>query len=269
MGLHETTREFESAFPHKVTNFFTSNKHLRPTFEPVKNKDGHWIYQHSRVPWLLLDIDMPYEDIYEEAAGFVEDMIPQAYPQLFDPDRDDVSKYEDPNDDTPGQVGWNTICVHGLEKHNFDRGTIYGYSHEDDVPYKWTEIADRCPVAKEFLESLPYEKLYRARFTMLAPGGYAAPHIGRKQGADYNQKVNFALNHPEGFHFALDDAGDIPWKAGRGFLINADEYYHTVFNHSDVIRIHLITMGKPDWEKMGPLIEKAYYGDNPFGYDSE
>ena len=92
---------------------------------------------------------MPYEEIYEEAAGFVEDMIPQAYPQLFDPDRDDVSKYEDPNGDSPGQVGWNTICVHGLGKHNFDRGNIYGYSHEDDVPYKWREIVDRCALAKQ------------------------------------------------------------------------------------------------------------------------
>jgi hypothetical protein len=175
-------------------------------------------------------------------------MVEQDYPGVT---------YEDKN--SPQERGWMTICLHGLGMHKYDRCNVYGYEHEDDTPYKFTEIADQCPVTVAFLKSLPYKKLYRARFTMLQPGGYAAPHIGRKKNASYSHKISFALNHPEGFHFLMEKQGDIPWRAGRAFLLNVDENYHCVLNKSETPRIHLITMGHPDWEKMGPLLERSYY----------
>ncbi|MCB0420253.1 MAG: aspartyl/asparaginyl beta-hydroxylase domain-containing protein [Bdellovibrionales bacterium] len=245
-------------FPTSLQKFYHDNNDLRPHLEPQPNKDSQWIYQQSDIPWLKLNIDTPHEEMYREAKSWIDEMVPQNYKELFD---NPVLDGEFPN-----QKGWNTICVHGIGPKHFDRGYMYGYGHEDEVPYIWTEVADQCPITKEYLQSLPYEKLYRARFTMLAPGGYAAPHIGRKKAASHSRKINVALNHPKGFHFHLEGQGPIPWEPGRAHLIAADDFYHAVFNQSDEVRIHLITMGKPDFKRLEPLIQESYYSDDPFGY---
>lgn len=247
-----------SEFPKSVQEFYQANNDLRPSLTPQPGKDAEWIYNQPEIPWLKLEIDTPAEEMHKEAKAWVEEMVPQNYKELFDkPELDD---------ERPNQVGWNTVCVHGIGKEHFDRGYMYGYKHEDDVPYIWTEVADQSPITKEYLESLPYEKLYRARFTMLAPGGYAAPHIGRKKAANHSRKINIALNHPEGFHFHLQGQGPIPWKPGRAHIIAADDHYHAVFNQSDEVRIHLITMGKPDYKRLDELMKKSYYSEDPFGY---
>lgn len=246
-----------STLPDVVTNFFNTNAPLTLNeryYERVPGKDAHWIYEDSGLPWLKLDIDVPYEEMYAEALPFVEHMVPQKYTELFD---------EKSGDSTHGQRGWNTICVHGLGAHKFDRCNMYGYAHEDEAPYVWTEVADACPVTREFLQSLPYAKLYRARFTALYPDGFAAPHIGRKKHASYSHKINFALNQPDGFSFTLENHGEMPWHRGDGFLINADENYHSVVNRSQTIRIHLITMGRPDWDRMNDLLGRSYYELDP------
>jgi hypothetical protein len=238
-------------FPKAVVEFDARNRNLQLApkhFERPPGKNGKWIYEHSELPWLQLDLDVPYEAMHREALQFFDESVEQDYPGVT---------YEDP--DCPQQRGWRTICIHGISALQYDRASVYGYEHEDEAPYRFTEIADRCPVTKAFLSSLPYEKLYRARFTTLMPQGYAAPHIGRKKNADYSHKISFALNHPEGFRFTMDKQGAIPWRAGRCFLLNVDENYHCVVNESEVPRIHLITMGKPDWKKISPLLERSYY----------
>lgn len=242
-------------YPKVVEECFARNAELKLNskyFEREPNRDGEWIYEDSGLPWLMLDMDVPHRKMFEEAMQFKDDMIEQIYPGLNFASKSD-----------PMERGWMTICIHGLGKHKFDRASVYGYEHEDDAPYGWTEIADRCPVTKAFLQSLPYEKIYRARFTMLEPRGYSAPHIGRKENADYSHKISFALNHPSSFYFIMENHGLIPWREGRGFLLNVDENYHCVINDSDIPRIHLITMGKPDWKRMNPLLEKSYYGMDP------
>ena len=246
-------------WPKSVVDFYNAqcvNKSLEPKFlERPPGRNALEVYE-SDLPWMALDLDIPHEEMYKEALPWVTDMIEQEYPSLFD------SRF-DKNEQIAKQRQWKTVCVHGLSKHQFDRPTVYGYDNEDEVPYKWTEVADASPVTKEFLQSLPYEKLYRARFTCIMPGGFSAPHIGRKEGADYSHKINFALNHPPGWTFWLENQGPIPFEAGRGFLINADEYYHSVVNTSNVPRIHLITMGKPDWKRFEELFQKSYYGLDP------
>ncbi len=245
------------SFPPKVREFREKNINARPSFVPQPNKDAEWIYCESHVPWLKLNIDVPYQEMMKEAQSWISEMVSQDYKELFE---------EKDGDEDPHQVGWNTICVHGLGAKHFDRAYMYGHEHEDQAPYIWTEVADACPITKEFLKSLPYEKLYRARFTMLAPGGYAAPHIGRKKAANHSRKINVALNHPEGFEFHLEGQGPIPWEPGTAHLIAADDYYHAVWNQSNEIRIHLITMGKPDFKRMEKMAKEAYYSDDPFGY---
>jgi hypothetical protein len=244
-------------FPQKVRDFYFDNKDIRPSFEPQPGKDAEWIYCESHVPWLKLNIDVPYKEMHQEAEKWISEMVQQDYKELFE---------REEGDEDPHQVGWNTICVHGLGPKHFDRAYMYGHEHEDQAPYIWTEVADASPITKEFLKSLPYENLYRARFTMLAPGGYAAPHIGRKKAANHSRKINVALNHPNGFQFLLEGQGPIPWRPGTAHLIAADDYYHSVFNDSDEVRIHLITMGKPDFKRMNEMAKQSYYSDDPFGY---
>ena len=246
-------------FPRSVQDFVTRNERqsLDPQYlEREAGKDAHWIYEESGLPWLKLAIEAPYAEMFQEALAWTEHMIEQDYPTLWGKDK----KQED-----AAQQGWKTICLHAIDgdMHKFDRANMYGYDHEDSAPYQWTEVAHKSPVTKAFLESFPYAKLYRARFTMLEPGGFAAPHIGRKENADYSHKISFALNHPEGFAFLYERHGCIPWRAGRGFLLNVDENYHCVLNRSNVRRIHLITMGRPDWEKIDPLFKQSYYDVDP------
>jgi hypothetical protein len=234
-------------FPAAVEAFYRKNAGTvldKKYFHREADKNSKWIYEESDLPWLMLDLKAPVEEMYKEALQFANDTVVQDYPGL---------NFTESAKKDPSQRGWNTVCIHGLSKHQFDRASVYGYEHEDLAPYVWTEIADACPVTKKFLESLPYERLYRARFTILAPGGYA----------DYSKKISFALNHPKGFSFTMDNHGAIPWEEGRGFLLNVDENYHSVINRSDIPRIHLITMGKPDWNKMDELLKKSYYNLNP------
>lgn len=244
-------------FPPAVAEFYRKNAGTmldKKFFKREPSKDSKWIYEESGLPWLLLDKNAPCEAMYKEALQFVDDTVSQDYPGL---------NFTEEAKKNASQRGWNTVCIHGLSKHQFDRASVYGYEHEDLAPYVWTEVADKCPITKAFLQSLPYEKLYRARFTVLAPGGYAAPHIGRKENADYSKKISFALNHPQGFSFTMDNHGAIPWAQGRGFYLNVDENYHSVINRSDTPRIHLITMGKPDWKKMESWLKDSYYNMNP------
>lgn len=255
--MPSSTIEQMSPFPEAVEEFFERNGYVGnpERIDPAPGRDGRWIYEESGLPWVELDLDVPHEEMHQEALRVADRTVPQNYKTLFD----------DNSGDGPGQVGWETICIHGLESdpYKFDRAAEYGYANEDEAPYGWTDVSRECPVTKEFLETLPYAKLYRARITKLKPNGYAAPHIGRQQGARYNKKINFALNHPEGFQFGLEEWGLIPWEAGKGFWLNVDQNYHSVINRSEVDRFHLITMGRPDWDQLSPLLERSYWGRAP------
>ena len=79
--------------------------------------------------------------------------------------------------------------------------------------YDWTELADLCPITKQWLQNLGFKKYQRVRFMLLDPGGYINPH--RDVDVRKLHAWNVAINNPVGHKFVLDGHGIIPWKVGE------------------------------------------------------
>jgi hypothetical protein len=76
----------------------------------------------------------------------------------------------------------------------------------------------------------------------LSAGGYIMPHVdgpGRIFGP-----LNFALTQPEGCRFVFKDIGTVPFKVGRGFMLDIGRE-HIVVNDSAEDRYHIIIHGRP------------------------
>lgn len=76
---------------------------------------------------------------------------------------------------------------------------------------------------------------------MLLEGGASIP-LHRDQQSKSLGPVNLALNNPDGCTFDMPDIGEVPFAAGRAFLIDISNP-HTVINRSPEDRYHLIVHG--------------------------
>src|SRR6185312_3602507 len=113
------------------------------------NAFADWIENHSLVPWLKLDLPWPHEEMLREARALKE---------LFVAHRHDVNP------------GWLSLCLHGVSPQHTEDYDRYGFASRAETPYRWTEIADACPVtARFFREVWPMEKFERVRFMLLNP----------------------------------------------------------------------------------------------------
>lgn len=185
------------------------------------------------LPFLELSFPflVPYEEMLEEAKALKDLMISHR---------------------TIG-YGWKSIVIHGLESTQTRHHEHFGYSDED-APYIWTEIADKCPITKNFFQNVfGYDKYFRVRFMLLESGGFITPHIDKTD--TKLTAINMALNMPDGCVFRMKDFGDIPFENGKkSFLIDtANE--HALINESNEDRIHIIIHGYPNrdnqlWQKI-------------------
>ena len=203
-------------------------------------KDYNWIKSKSKLPWLPLDISLPYEEMFEESKALKE---------LFVEHRDGDVR------DGYSHKGWKSLCIHGLDSHKTNHYTSYGYNSNEEAPYKWTSISDKCPITTNWLKNIfPMEKYYRVRFMLLEPGGYIIPH----KDSDTNQlsPINVALNHPDGCIFKMEHHGVVPMKPGVAMLLDVGNT-HAYINKSSEDRIHIIIHGRvnDDYKK---LVERSY-----------
>jgi hypothetical protein len=146
-----------------------------------------------------------------------------------------------------GHEGWQSLTLHGIDKHKTEHYTKYGFTSLDEAGYHWTDACDRLPNLCKFLKSLPYTKFDRVRIMRLAPGGYIMPHTdgpGRLFGP-----LNIAINNPEGCHFVFKEKGIVPFKAGNGMVLDVARE-HIVINQSNEARYHIIVHGHyaPDFQ---------------------
>lgn len=204
-----------------------------------------WLLNKSNFGWLELDIQFDLDAWKKEtsAAKFV-----------------DHRGNEHP--------GWNSSCIHGIDVDKTGAWTNYGYTKEEDVPYKWTSISDHTPNIKKFWESFPYERYRRIRFMELEPGGKISPHSdapGKLPGEsdidmlDFGVPINVAIIHPDNCHMTLEGHGTVPFKEGKAFIINIRNV-HSFVNKSNRSRIHLIAHGIPGNRKNDfvELIARSY-----------
>lgn len=204
-------------------------------------KNYSWIINESKLPWLELDIEVPYKEMHAEAVALKEQFVAHR-------DEDNGGGYS--------HKGWRSLCIHGIDAYKTNHHDQYGYKNNDEVPYVWTEIANKCPITVKFFQDVfPYSRYYRLRFMLLEPGGYITPH----KDTDENRlsPVNIALNTPKGCMFKMKNHdGFVPLTDGKTVLLDVGNI-HAVYNKSNEDRFHIIVHGvkTKEYER---LVERSY-----------
>jgi len=202
----------------------------------------NWIINESKLPWLKLDIEFPYEKMLEEAKALKPHFVKHRA-------EDQISGY--------GHKGWSSLCIHGISPSHTNHFESYGYKSNDGTPYRWTEVSSLCYETTKWLtEVYPCTTYYRVRFMLLEPGGFIAPHN------DMNKyrlsPVNIALNHPKGCIMKMAHYGTVPFKEGEAYLLDVGNV-HAYYNKSNEDRYHIIIHGNyksnKQWKK---LVENSY-----------
>jgi hypothetical protein len=217
-----TTQTISSFFEKRKLEKHYSNL---PKIPSNLNKDEalKWIINDCPIKSLRLDINIPFEDMYNEACALLDDF------------------YEH-RSDGESHAGWKSLVLHGRGKHITQGDDQYDLSTLPEM--HWTEVADACPKTTYFIKNiLPLDQFLRVRFMLLEPGGYVMPHCDNNN--NKLQAFNIALNNPEGCMFGYEGSGLIPWKPGDVRMINIGSK-HAVWNNSNTPRIHMIVHG---WAK--------------------
>lgn len=191
---------------------------LKKFFEHEESLE--WFIFNSFLPWIELDLRVPYKEMYKEAFLLKNRFI----------------EYRESN-----SKGWKSLCIHGLSSDQIYDYTSYPeYKNLDQnlVPYKWTEISSLCPTTTKFLKDSFFNvRFFRVRFMLLEPGGYILPHTDMPK--KILAPINIALNNPVGCNFKMKGYGIVPFKSGKAFILDTSNE-HVVYNNSDKPRIHLI-----------------------------
>jgi hypothetical protein len=192
----------------KITNSF---------LKYVPNEE--WICTSSRLPWLRLNLNVPYSGILKEADQMYEQAV------LHRPD-ESFGHYQN--------SGWKSL-------------TLYGESPEitenTSVLKSWTSIAQQCPCTVEFIKN-NFEitsNTGRIRFMWLDPQGYILPHQDRVESGLF--ETNIAIGNPNDCKFRFLEYGTVPFETGTAFMVDISNR-HFVVNNSDQIRTHIIVHSK-------------------------
>lgn len=140
-----------------------------------------------------------------------------------------------------GHRGWQSLTLHGIDKHKTKHFVHYGFKNFDEAGYHWTDACEKVPKLCRFLQSLPYTRFHRVRIMRLAPGGYIMPH---RDGTDRSfGPLNIAINNPVGCHFVFEEKGVVPFEPGIGMVLDVARK-HAVINQSTEVRYHIIVHGE-------------------------
>ena len=140
-----------------------------------------------------------------------------------------------------GHSGWQSLTLHGIDKHKTEHFVQYGFTTLEEAGYHWTDACDRLPNLTQFLKSLPFRVFDRVRIMRLAPGGYIMPHSDNKFQRAFSP-LNISINNPVGCDFIMRDGGIMPFVAGTGLVLDVGRE-HSVMNDSDEVRYHIIVHG--------------------------
>ena len=204
-------------------------------------KKFNWIVNESNIPWLDLDIQIPHEEMLREAIGLKDRFVNHR-------DKDGQGAYR--------HQGWRSLCIHGISAEKTNHYEQYGYKTNEETPYKWTDVVDRCPVTYKFFRDVfPYKSYYRLRFMLLEPHGFITPH--RDSFDSKLSPINIALNHPKGCRMKMQGhKGYVPFAPGKSLLLDVGNV-HAYFNDSYEERYHIIVHGIKTKE-FEELVERSY-----------
>lgn len=192
-------------------------------------------YYETTARYLKLDIEIPYEEMYEEARKLKD-------------------RYTSHRDGT-NHRGWKSLALYGLDETKHETWEEYGYKNAAEAAkdYKWTEAAADCPVTVNWLlKHFPCEKYGRVRFMLLEAGGYIGMHTDCTKGY-MTENTNIALNNPEGCVWVWgDNSSKFIMESGGVYAMNIS-YPHSVVNNSTEDRFHLIVArhdSTPEWKRL-------------------
>ena len=78
-----------------------------------------WIINESKLPWLKLDINIPHEEMLQEAISL----------------KDEFTKHRDedksPDSGSYSHKGWRSLCIHGLSATKTNHFVNYGFKSND------------------------------------------------------------------------------------------------------------------------------------------
>lgn len=200
--------------PERFSNWKNNKQLMKDYF--------YWIEKESNCPSLKLDLPVPQKEMEAEALALMDEFVKHR------------------GEEHPG---WHSLVLHGYNKHTTDDWRSNAYSFTEQPEYKWTDIADVCPVTVDWLKNTwSFTHFDRVRFMLLMPGGCIKPH------ADYEVRkmaaYNVAINNPAGVEFVMEDAGLIPWSPGDARAIDIGRR-HSVRHLGTEPRIHMIIHGAP------------------------
>ena len=223
-----------------LSNFFAEHQNKKYQTEIIKEATANWILNSSHIPYLPLHLEsVPYHAMLSEA---------QALDDLYVAHRSNDS------------LGWASLCIHGITSQHTDHYAVYPeYANltNEQVPYTWTEIQDRCPVTVDFFRNcFPFDVYHRIRFMRLDPGGYILPH---SDSPDLGLRaVNISLNNPDGCDFVFANIGTVPFADSGSIFLVANGYQHSVWNRSKQTRYHIIVHGYATQHHYYDLVAKSY-----------
>jgi hypothetical protein len=174
-----------------------------------------WIIKESGLPYLLLDIHVPWENIYREWQQVEHLSVAHRPNDRYGPDTNQ---------------GWRSLVLHGVN--DTDTETSTGN-------LQWTNIADQCPDTKKWIQDtfIKNDKTGRIRFMLLEPGGQIVLHKDREQ--KQLGEINVAITQPDNCEFRFKNYGKIPFTNGSAFMVDISNE-HFLFNDSDQPRLHMI-----------------------------
>ncbi len=199
------------------------------------------IINDSGLPWLELDIEIPHQKMLEEAIGLKDRFVKHR-------DQDGNGGYR--------HKGWRSLCIHGIDAEKTNHFEQYGYKTNNETPYNWTDIIDRCPVTYDFFNNVfPFKKYYRLRYMLLEPEGFITPH--NDSDVSKLSPINIALNHPKGCLMKMQKhKGYVPFEAGKSIMLEGSKI-HAYVNNSKEDRYHIIVHGIKS-QQFEKLVEDSY-----------
>lgn len=244
----------------KLIDFYELNKDKKPTnidFPIFDNEfeKYQWLSHESGIPFWEVPLDnIPYKEMYEEANSLKDLFINH--------------RANDPSQNGYAHSDWSSLTIHGISsKHTMNWDSYDEYKQlgsEELVPYDWTDISDKIPKTIDYLKNtFPHSYYTRVRFMLLKAGGFVLPHKDRDHKLLF--PINIALNNPEGCNFIMENQGIVPFKPGKGFLLDLSNT-HAVWNNSNEDRIHLIIHWRPgqyheeSGKKWAEMVTRNYKG---------
>jgi len=193
-----------------------------------------WIQHQSGLPWLKLDIKVPYQIILSEIPNIQSHLTAH---------RQDLDEHK----------GWYSFCLHGK---SYD-ATREDEHYDDLRPYTWTAEAEQFmpKTVDYFKQHWPGAEYQRVRIMLLEPGGYITVHRDCTQPRLY--PINIAVTQPQDCSFVMENHGVIPFEPGDCYWLDVSNR-HVVFNHSDQPRWHIIVHQDVEHLQFQSLVANSY-----------